>query len=278
MSIQELLEKGINILKEHNIETPIIIARRLMCFFLNKDKIYLILHAEEQVSKEKEKEFLEAVNKLVNNIPIQYIIKKQAFMKMEFYVDENVLIPRADTEIVVGEAINIINDYKLQNVLDMCTGSGAIAISIAKYTSANNIVASDISKKSLKVASKNAIKNEVQNRVQFINSNMFKEINNKYDLIISNPPYIRNQDIEKLDENVKNEPLIALDGGEDGLSFYKIIEKEAYKHLNENGYLVLEIGYDQKDEVTDILSKNYTDIICKKDLSGNDRAIICKRR
>lgn len=278
MSIQELLESGINELKKHNIENPILITRRLMCYFLNKDKVYLILHSEEQVKKENEKLFLDAINNLVNNVPIQYIIKKQEFMKMEFYVDENVLIPRADTEIVAQEAISLINDFKLQSVLDICTGSGAIAISIAKYTSASNIVASDISKKSLEIAQKNAIKNEVQDRIQFVNSNMFKEIKNKYDLIISNPPYIRKQDIEKLDENVKKEPHIALDGGEDGLLFYRIIEKEAYNHLKENGFLVLEIGYDQKDDVTEILSKNYTDIICKKDLAGNDRAIICKRR
>ncbi len=278
MSIQELLEIGVNKLKEHNVETPIVIARRLMCFFLDKDKVYLILHSDEQVKHDKEQAFLEAIEKLVNDIPIQYIINKQEFMKMEFYVDENVLIPRQDTEIVVQEAINIINDNKLQNILDMCTGSGAIAISIARYTSASKIVASDISKKSLSIAKKNATQNGVLDRLQFMNSNMFKNINEQYDLIISNPPYIRKQDINNLDENVKKEPIIALDGGEDGLSFYRIIEKEAYNHLKENGYLVLEIGYDQKEAVTDILSGKYTDIICKKDLAGNDRVIICKRR
>lgn len=278
MSIQELLEIGVNKLKEHNIETPIVIARRLMCFFLDKDKVYLILHSDEQVKEDKKIAFLEAIEKLVNDIPIQYIINKQEFMKMEFYVDENVLIPRQDTEIVVQEAINIINDNKLQDVLDMCTGSGAIAISIAKYTSASKIIASDISKKSLSIAKKNATKNEVLDRVQFVNSNMFKNIDEKYDLIISNPPYIRKQDINNLDENVKKEPIIALDGGEDGLSFYRIIEKEAYNHLKENGYLVLEIGYDQKNEVMEIFSEKYTDIVCKKDLAGNDRVIICRRR
>lgn len=278
MSIQELLEIGVNKLKDHNMETPIVIARRLMCFFLNQDKIYLILHSDEQVDKQKEQDFLEAIDKLVNDIPIQYIIKKQEFMKMDFYVDENVLIPRADTEIVVQEAINIINDNKLNNILDMCTGSGAIAISIAKYTSANKIVAVDISKKSLSIAKKNATQNEVIDKLEFVNSNMFKNINDKYDLIISNPPYIRKQDINNLDEIVKKEPLIALDGGDDGLSFYRIIEQEAYNHLNEDGYLVLEIGYDQKEAVMEIFSEKYTDIICKKDLAGNDRVIICKRR
>ena len=208
MSIQELLEIGVNKLKEHNVETPIVIARRLMCFFLNQDKIYLILHSDEQVDNKKEQAFLEAIDKLVNDIPIQYIIKKQEFMKMEFYVDENVLIPRADTEIVVQEAINIINDNKLNNILDMCTGSGAIAISIAKYTGANKIVAVDISKKSLTIAKKNATKNEVIDKLEFVNSNMFKNVNEQYDLIISNPPYIRKQDINNLDENVKKEPII----------------------------------------------------------------------
>lgn len=278
MSIQELLEIGVNKLKAHNIETPIVIARRLMCFFLDKDKVYLILHSDEQVENEKEQAFLEAIEKIVNDIPIQYIINKQEFMKMEFYVDENVLIPRQDTEIVVQEAINIINDNKLQNILDMCTGSGAIAISIAKYTSANKIVAVDISKKSLSIAKKNATKNQVLDKLQFINSNMFKNVNEQFDLIISNPPYIRKQDINNLEENVKKEPIIALDGGDDGLSFYRIIETQAFNYLKESGYLVLEIGYDQKDEVMEILSEKYKDIICKKDLAGNDRVIICRRR
>ena len=198
-------------------------------------------------------------------------------MKIDLYVDENVLIPRADTEIVVEEAIKIINENNLTNILDMCTGSGAIAIAISKYTENRNINAVDISEKALEVARKNAISNNTT-AIEFICSDMFENVTGKYDLIISNPPYIQKNVIESLDENVKKEPILALDGGDDGLDFYRNLENNAYEYLNENGYLVLEIGFDQKGEVTKLLQNKYKDIICKKDLGGNDRVIICKRR
>lgn len=277
MRIQELLEIGANELKNKKIENPISIAKQLMCFVTGKDKIYLITNANTELKNEQEKLFLNAINKVAQNIPLQYITNKQEFMKMDFYVDENVLIPRADTEIAVEEAINIINENNLTNVLDMCTGSGAIAISIAKYTEKCNITAVDISPKALEVARKNAIYNNTIT-IEFICSNMFENVNGKYDLIISNPPYIRKNVIKTLDENVKKEPILALDGGDDGLDFYRNLERNAYKFLNENGYLVLEIGFDQQEEVTKLLQNKYKDIICKKDLGGNDRVIICKRR
>lgn len=277
MRIQELLEIGANELKKSKIENPIAIAKQLMCFVTGKDKIYLITNANTELKNEQEQFFLTAINKVVQNIPLQYITNKQEFMKMDLYVDENVLIPRADTEIVVEEAIKIINENNLTNILDMCTGSGAIAIAISKYTENRNITAVDISEKALEVARKNAISNNTT-AIEFICSDMFENVTGKYDLIISNPPYIQKNVIESLDENVKKEPILALDGGDDGLDFYRNLENNAYEYLNENGYLVLEIGFDQKGEVTKLLQNKYKDIICKKDLGGNDRVIICKRR
>ena len=277
MRINELLEIGIEKLKTSQIKEPISIARRIMCFVLKKDKIYLVTNGNEEVEQSTKTEFLEAISKIQKHIPIQYITKKQEFMKMDFYVDENVLIPQPDTEIVVEEAIDIINRNKLSKVLDMCTGSGILAISIAKYTDASKITAVDISEKALEVAEKNAISNDVDTKIKFIKSDMFKNISEKFDLIISNPPYIRTDVIKILSEEVKNEPILALDGGIKGLDFYNIIAENAKKYLNENGYLVLEIGYDQKTEVVNLLeAQEYSEIRVIKDMGGNDRVIVCK--
>lgn len=277
MRINELLEIGIEKLKTSQIKEPISIARRIMCFVLKKDKIYLVTNGNEEVEQSTKTEFLEAISKIQKHIPIQYITKKQEFMKMDFYVDENVLIPQPDTEIVVEEAIDIINRNKLSKVLDMCTGSGILAISIAKYTDASKITAVDISEKALEVAEKNAISNDVDTKIKFIKSDMFKNISEKFDLIISNPPYIRTDVIKTLSEEVKNEPILALDGGIKGLDFYNIIAENARKYLNENGYLVLEIGYDQKTEVVNLLeAQEYSEIRVIKDMGGNDRVIVCK--
>ncbi|MCI8833606.1 MAG: peptide chain release factor N(5)-glutamine methyltransferase [Clostridia bacterium] len=159
-------------------------------------------------------------------------------------------------------------------VLDLCTGSGAIAISIKKYVDNVEITATDISNNALKVAIKNANLNNLE--VKFIESNMFENINDRYDIIVSNPPYIEKEILRTLSKNVQYEPTLALDGGTDGLNFYREISKNSYKYLKKNGYLALEIGYNQKNSVIDILEKEnrYKNIINIKDLSNNDRVII----
>ena len=275
MTIQGILNIGIEKLENKKIEDAKSITRYLLSSVLKKDKSYLVVHADEEISNEQENKFFMGIEKLASNIPLQYVVNHQEFMKLPFYVDENVLIPRQDTEIVVEEAIGLIKANNYKTVLDLCTGSGAIAISIAKYTNAN-VVATDISKEALEVARKNAKTNEVD--VKFIESDMFNNVEGKFDLIISNPPYIKTSEMENLQEIVKKEPKLALDGDIDGLKFYRIIAENAYKNLNENGSLVLEIGFDQKQEVTDLLKENYTLIECKKDLGQNDRVIICKRK
>ena len=275
MTIQGILNIGIEKLENKKIEDAKSITRYLLSSVLKKDKSYLVVHADEEISNEQENKFFMGIEKLASNIPLQYVVNHQEFMKLPFYVDENVLIPRQDTEIVVEEAIGLIKANNYKTVLDLCTGSGAIAISIAKYTNAN-VVATDISKEALEVARKNAKTNEVD--VKFIESDMFNNVEGKFDLIISNPPYIKTSEMENLQEIVKKEPKLALDGDIDGLKFYRIIAENAYKHLNEKGSLVLEIGFDQKQEVTDLLKENYTLIECKKDLGQNDRVIICKRK
>ena len=277
MSIQELLEIGVKRLKNKNIEEPIFISRLLMSFTIRKDRVFLVTNSEKELTKQQEKSFLESIEKVENHIPIQYITNNQEFMKMNFYVDENVLIPRQDTEVVAEEAINIIKNNNFKDILDMCTGSGILAVSIAKYIKNCNVSAVDVSQKAIEVAKKNAILNGVNDKIKFIHSNMFENVNGKFDVIISNPPYIKSKVINSLSENVKKEPILALDGGTDGLKFYKILANNAYQFLKPEGYLILEIGYDQKEEVTNLLMDNYQNITCINDMGENDRVIICKK-
>ena len=282
MNIKQLMEIGIKELIEYNIESPVQKTRMLLANLLNKEKEYITINIKEDLEKSIENIFAKQIQKLKQGYPIQYITNKQEFMKLDFFVNENVLIPQPDTEILVEEIINIlknqISNEKI-NILDLCTGSGAIGISIVKYIENAQVTMTDISRKALEVAEKNAKNNKVIDRCNFIKSNMFEDIiNKKYDVIISNPPYIQSSNIKQLDKEVQAEPIIALDGGKDGLDFYKIIAKKAYNFLNDNGILALEIGYDQKENVIKLLKEQekYVDIYSKKDLSGNDRIVVCK--
>lgn len=277
MTIKELILYGTKKIKEANIENAKLQTKILLSDLLKKPKEYLIINQDEET--EIEKDFKENIEKIVNGYPIQYITKKQEFMKLNFYVDENVLIPQPDTEILVEKVINICKEIKNVKILDMCTGSGAIAISLAKYLENSTVIASDVSEKALEVAEKNAKANEV--KINFLKSDMFEELSNiKFDVIVSNPPYIETDVIKSLSNQVKCEPHIALDGGEDGLYFYKILVENAYKFLNKDGYLCLEIGYNQKQSVTNLLksTNKYQEIFCIKDLANIDRVIIAKKK
>lgn len=273
MNIKECLEWGYDKLK--NIDNYRNICINMLAEILAKDNVYIRVHYLDNVDERSVERFKNNIQNFLEGIPIQYINNKAYFMGLEFYVDENVLIPRCDTEILVEEIIKIIKKNSLLKILDLCTGSGAIAISLKKYLNNIEIMASDISDKALMVAKKNASKIGVD--VKFIESDLFNSINGKFDLIVSNPPYIKKSVIPLLDKQVRNEPILALDGGKDGLDFYRKISYDAKKFLNNNGYLCFEIGYDQRKDVEDILLKNgYINIYCKKDYGGNDRIIICK--
>lgn len=272
MKIKEMIEYGKkNLIKK---EDAYILSRMLAKHFLRVDDAYLIINGDEEVKPFIFDFFQSAIQLLDNGMPIQYITNKQEFMGLSFYVDENVLIPQPDTEILVEEVLNKIN--KQDKILDLCTGSGAIGISLARNTENIKIYMSDISEKALEIAQRNITKNKVEERCELIASNMFENIYSKYDVIVSNPPYIESEEIKILPKEVRSEPIIALDGGFDGLDFYRIIANEAYKYLKENGILAIEIGYNQKEKVIDLLNKTgkYKDIYCKKDLGGNDRVVI----
>lgn len=279
MTIRETIKKGMIDLKTNGIDEPKLKARILMQFILNKPRQYLLVYDNEPLTLRQEVDYFKAIKKVINGIPLQHITHMQEFMKMNFYVNEDVLIPRPDTEVLVEEVINIANKINAKKILDLCTGSGAIAVSLAKYIENSKITAVDISNKALSVAKLNAKNNEVENQITFVESDLFDKLNKeKYDMIVSNPPYIKKKVIKTLDKEVQKEPKIALDGGYDGLDFYRKIIHQGYEYLKFKGYLCLEIGYDQKIDVIELIEneEKYKDTYCKKDLYGNDRVVITK--
>lgn len=253
-------------------------AKVLLKFILKKDNTYIIANANKEMSRDEENELQESIKKIKDGFPLQYITHNQEFMGINFEVNQNVLIPQPDTEILVENTIRLVlgneslenqeDSKKTMQILDLCTGSGAIAVSLKKYLPDVKIFASDISEKALEVAKKNAKNNNVE--IEFIKSDMFENIHEKFDIIVSNPPYIKSEEIEKLSKEVQNEPKLALDGGKDGLKFYKIISREIKNYLKENGTLLMEIGYDEANEVM----KLFENSTCIKDYANNDRVIV----
>ena len=279
MTIKQAIIKGVTILKLEKISSPKLKARLLLQYVLKKPRQYLIVYDNQKLTEFQEKEYLKYIDLLKQGEPIEHITHQIEFMKLNFYVDENVLIPRQDTEILVEEVIKIAKKINAKKILDLCTGSGAIAVSLAKYLENVQLTALDISGKALDIAISNAKNNHVQDKITFVESNLFEDLaEEKYDIIVSNPPYIKRKEIENLDKEVRREPKIALDGGEDGLDFYKKIIDKGYEYLKYGGYICLEIGYDQKEEVMKIIDdkKQYINTYCKKDLYDNDRVIVAK--
>lgn len=279
MKIKDLIKKGTLDLRSNGIDNASLKARLLMQHSINKNREYLIVHDEDELTKAQIIEFKKGIEQLIYGVPLQYITHLQEFMKMDFYVDESVLIPRPDTEILVEEVINISKGMKDIKILDMCTGSGAIAISLAKYIEDCQIIAVDVSKEALRVAKLNAKNQAVESKISFINSNLFYSIvKERYDIIVSNPPYIRKDVIKSLSKEVQNEPKLALDGGLDGLDFYRKIINSSSNYLKVNGYLCLEIGFDQKSQVIDLIKDkgDFSKVYSIEDLAGKDRVIVAK--
>lgn len=237
-----------------------------------------------EVPEENISDYFKAIEKRITHYPLQYIIGEWDFMGLTFMVNENVLIPRQDTEVLVEKAIKIVEEEfdihgNTMPILDMCTGSGCIGITMAKRFTNAEVTCVDISADALDVAKKNAELNEVTN-VSFVESDIFSNVTGKYDMIIANPPYISSDEVDKLMPEVREyEPRIALDGDKDGLKFYRMIIERSKEFLNYEGYILFEIGYDQREEVKELLrQKGYVDIEALKDLSGNDRVVIGRRR
>lgn len=239
---------------------------------------FYLLHEQDAMDHAQEKAYLELTEKRCKRMPLQYLTGEQEFMGLPFLVNEHVLIPRQDTEVLVEEAIRILQkEIPKAAVLDLCTGSGCIGISIQSFCRKTQVTAADISEDALQVARKNAKENEVP--VEFVHSDLFSGISGKFDMIVSNPPYIPSKVIETLMPEVReHEPIGALDGKEDGLYFYRRITKESLAHLNPGGYLLYEIGHDQGEAVSGYMRENgFHEIEVIRDLAGLDRVVRGRR-
>lgn len=246
-------------------------ARYLLEFVCKTDRNTLYMYPDKVLSTQEEQDYLSCIMKRADRIPLQHITNEQEFMGLGFFVNEHVLIPRQDTETLVEEVLRYLHDG--MKILDMCTGSGCILLSLLKYSNACEGVGVDISADALEVAKENA--RRLSLAPQWINSNLFENVEGTFDIIVSNPPYIKTDVIENLEPEVKDhEPFIALDGDTDGLKFYRIISKDARKHLLRGGMLFFEIGHDEKDEVVTIMEEEgYREVTALKDLAGNDRVV-----
>jgi len=278
MDIGEVLLNAYGILKKVGIESYLLDSQLLLGKVLNVDKLFIMLNRDFNLSQEQENEFLRLIKLRENKMPVKYILGKSEFMGMDLIVKAGVLIPRPDTEILVEQVIKCINEKAYTKVCDVCSGSGAIGIAIAEFIKSTVVTLYDISDEAIDVAKLNIQRFNLSSRVNVECSDLLQSAinqNMKYHVIVSNPPYIREDVIPTLMEDVKNfEPHIALNGGEDGLDFYRRITKESLKVLEKGGLLAFEIGYDQREEVQDILLKSgFKSIECIKDLSGNDRVM-----
>lgn len=278
--LKDLIKEGIEKLQKASDLDATVDAWLLTEEVLGITRAQYFINPQRLVNKDDADKFFKFIDMRCNKIPLQHITGKQEFMGLSFNVNEDVLIPRQDTELLVESVLNYLKQNiqgKKVKVLDMCTGSGCIAISIKKLAENVDVTAVDLSQNALKVAIDNA--KQLDAKVTFIESDLFENVSGKYDIIVSNPPYIRKSDIETLMEEVKNhEPMMALDGDEDGLIFYKKISEKLNEYLSDDGMIFYEIGYDQGKTVPDILKQyNFKDINVYKDLSGNDRVVIARK-
>lgn len=272
LSYKEILTLGANNLSASGIEEADIDAWYLLEKVSGLSRAAYFLHPEDRIESDKAEEFLRLIERRSKRIPLSYVLGSRDFMGFTFKVNENVLIPEQETELLVEE---VLKSCEGKSVLDLCTGSGCIAISIGLLGKPDKVVGADISERALSVAKENALLLNVSN-VDFLQSDLFDGISEKFDIIVSNPPYIETEVIDKLQPEVsKYIPRLALDGDKDGLKFYRKITEYAPKYLNKNARIFYEIGYNQSREVSNILGGNgFTDIRVIQDYSGLDRIVM----
>lgn len=284
-TLESLLKKGTTILKDNGLEEAGLDAWLLLEYKTGKNRAYYFAHGDEPVSDESAAEYLELIGRRAGHIPVQQLTHQAFFMGYEFYVNENVLIPRQDTETLVEEGLKCLEDVEKPEILDMCTGSGCILISLLLERQDARGAGVDVSPEALEVAKENASLLKVENRADFLESDLFSapyfcekggKEGGKYDILISNPPYIATEEIETLMEEVRlHDPRKALDGMEDGLYFYRKITEEAGEYLKPGGWLLYEIGCTQGEAVSEMLrNAGFEKVQVVKDLPGLDRVVM----
>lgn len=284
-TLESLLKKGTTILKDNKLEEAGLDAWLLLEFKTGKNRAYYFAHGDEPVSDETAAEYLKLIGRRAGHIPVQQLTHQAFFMGYEFYVNENVLIPRQDTETLVEEALKCLDGVEKPEVLDMCTGSGCILISLLLEREDARGTGADVSPEALTVAKKNAGLLDVEDRADFVESDLFSapyffekggKEGGKYDILISNPPYIATEEIETLMEEVRlHDPRKALDGMEDGLYFYRKITAQAGNYLKPGGWLLYEIGCTQGEAVSEMLrNAGFEKVQVVKDLPGLDRVVM----
>jgi len=276
MNIQKAISEGQDILKNKNIETSELDSEILMANVIQKDRRYVILNSNEELKEENLKRFKNLIQKRSKKEPIAYLINKKEFWNFEFFVSRHTLIPRPDTELIVDQILKITKNKNKLNILDIGIGSGCILLSILKERTNFNGTGIDISNNCIKISKINAINLKVDNRIKLFKTNVDKFNYGKYDLIVSNPPYINKVDIKFLEKDVVNfEPISALYGGLDGTSEIRKVINKSSELIKKNGKFVLEIGFDQKNKVIELLKKKGFFInSVVKDLAKHDRCII----
>ncbi len=276
MNINLAIDEGKKILKSKLIPNPLLDAEILMAKTINKDRNYILLNSSDPINKNNLNNFYKLIEQRSLGNPVAYLTKKKSFWNSEFFITKDILIPRPDTELVVENALRLTKQKSKINILDIGVGSGCIIISILKDRENFRGTGIDLSKKCLNISKKNAIANKVSSRLKLYKSDVDKFNLGKYDLIVSNPPYIKTCKLKYLERDVAEfEPRLALDGGLDGLSEIRKVIKKSSELIKKNGKFILEIGFDQKNKVINLLKKEkfYIDGI-KKDLANNERCIV----
>ena len=273
MTVQKILSQAILKLEQNKIETPRLDAEILLAFVLNCQRLKLYTESEKILSVDEVRRFENLIAQRAKKIPVAYLTGSKEFFGLNFFVNENVLIPRPDTEILTQLVIENLGGEKI--FADLGTGSGAIAISVCKFVKNAVGFAVDISENALEVAKFNAKKFCVDDRINFFCGNLFEPLaGKKFDAIVSNPPYIPTADLKNLQDEVKTEPVTALDGGVDGLNFYRKIISDAPKFLNLQGFLAVEVGIKQAESVKKFFAENnFVEIEIFQDLAGIDRVV-----
>lgn len=273
MKIKEALLEGRNFLKNSEYTDPIYETRKILAEILNKDLSYLVSHDNEELEEAIKNKYFDILKKRKDGIPLQYILGREDFYGRTFTVLEGVLIPRQDTEISVEVILKILKENNINKMLEIGCGTGIVSITVDLESKRKmDITALDISPYAINNTAIN--KKNLMSNIEIMESDLFDKVSGKFDLIYSNPPYIKSCEIENLQLEVKDhEPRLALDGGNDGLYFYREIIKEAPNYLNNNGFLVFEIGYDESEDISLIMKKNF-DTKIYKDLNHLDRVIV----